>query len=73
MTVIRQVDDNWLEGKKGDKIGIFPISFVKVSKGNSCSLVFTSPVRSTWRAIVVTQVVRLCIPIPFPVTLRQSF
>ena len=30
MTVIRQVDDNWLEGKKGDKIGIFPTSFVKV-------------------------------------------
>ena len=30
VTVIRQVDDNWLEGKKGDKIGIFPVSFVKV-------------------------------------------
>ena len=30
MTVIRQVDENWLEGKKGDRIGIFPISFVKV-------------------------------------------
>ena len=28
--MIRQVDDNWLEGKKGDKIGIFPTSFVKV-------------------------------------------
>ena len=31
MTVIRRVDDNWLEVKKGDKIGILPISFVEVS------------------------------------------
>lgn len=30
LTVIRRVDENWLEGRKGDKIGIFPISFVEV-------------------------------------------
>lgn len=30
MTVIRKVDENWLEGKKGDKIGIFPRTFVQV-------------------------------------------
>ena len=28
--MIRKVDDNWLEGKKGDRIGIFPLSFVQV-------------------------------------------
>lgn len=31
MTVIRRVDDNWIEGKLGDNIGIFPKSFVEVS------------------------------------------
>lgn len=30
LKVIRRVDDNWVEGQKGDKIGIFPISFVEV-------------------------------------------
>ncbi|KAL3878305.1 hypothetical protein ACJMK2_030668 [Sinanodonta woodiana] len=32
LTVIRRVDDNWLEGKKGDRIGIFPISFVELNE-----------------------------------------
>ncbi|XP_059155636.1 E3 ubiquitin-protein ligase SH3RF3-like isoform X2 [Physella acuta] len=31
LTVIRRVDENWLEGRKGDKIGIFPISFVELN------------------------------------------
>jgi E3 ubiquitin-protein ligase SH3RF len=31
LTVIRRVDDNWAEGRLGDKIGIFPIAFVEVS------------------------------------------
>ena len=31
ITVIRRVDDNWAEGKLGEKIGIFPISFVEVN------------------------------------------
>ncbi|KAK3100537.1 hypothetical protein FSP39_021488 [Pinctada imbricata] len=31
LTVIKRVDDNWLEGKKGDKFGIFPISFVELN------------------------------------------
>ena len=30
LTVIRRVDDNWAEGKLGDRIGIFPVSFVEV-------------------------------------------
>lgn len=30
LTVIKRVDSNWIEGKKGEKIGIFPISFVEV-------------------------------------------
>lgn len=31
LTVIRRVDDNWAEGKLGDRIGIFPISFVEMN------------------------------------------
>ncbi len=31
LTVIRRVDENWTEGMLGDKIGIFPISYVEVS------------------------------------------
>eukprot|EP00061_Rhincodon_typus_P010726 g35242.t1 len=30
LKVIRRVDENWVEGKLGDKVGIFPISFVEV-------------------------------------------
>uniref|UniRef100_A0A8C4SAR2 E3 ubiquitin-protein ligase SH3RF1 n=1 Tax=Erpetoichthys calabaricus TaxID=27687 RepID=A0A8C4SAR2_ERPCA len=30
LTVIRRVDENWAEGMLGDKIGIFPISYVEV-------------------------------------------
>ena len=38
LTVIRRVDDNWVEGKRGDRIGIFPISFVDVSTFIYCEL-----------------------------------
>ncbi|XP_041462716.1 E3 ubiquitin-protein ligase SH3RF1-like isoform X2 [Lytechinus variegatus] len=31
LMVIRRVDENWIEGQKGDKIGIFPISFVELN------------------------------------------
>ncbi|KAK6975386.1 SH3 domain-containing RING finger protein 3 [Biomphalaria glabrata] len=31
LTVIRRVDENWLEGRKGDRIGIFPITFVELN------------------------------------------
>ncbi|XP_064636189.1 E3 ubiquitin-protein ligase SH3RF1-like isoform X2 [Lineus longissimus] len=31
LTVIRRVDDNWAEGRLGDKIGIFPIAFVEMN------------------------------------------
>lgn len=30
--MIRRVDENWAEGMLADKIGIFPISYVEVSK-----------------------------------------
>ena len=30
INVIRQVDENWCEGKLGGKLGIFPITFVEV-------------------------------------------
>lgn len=32
--MIRRVDENWAEGMLGDKIGIFPISYVEVSHIN---------------------------------------
>ncbi|KAK2497207.1 hypothetical protein MC885_009339 [Smutsia gigantea] len=32
ITVISRVDENWAEGKLGDKVGIFPILFVEVRK-----------------------------------------
>lgn len=31
LQLIRKVDDNWLEGRRGDKIGIFPLSFVELN------------------------------------------
>lgn len=31
ITVIRRVDENWAEGKLGERIGIFPISFVEMN------------------------------------------
>ena len=31
LTVIRRIDDNWAEGMLGDKVGIFPISFVEMN------------------------------------------
>ncbi|ELU13626.1 hypothetical protein CAPTEDRAFT_84304, partial [Capitella teleta] len=30
ITVVRRVDDNWAEGKLGDRIGIFPVTFADV-------------------------------------------
>ncbi|XP_072171012.1 E3 ubiquitin-protein ligase SH3RF1-like [Diadema setosum] len=32
LNVIRRVDENWIEGQKGDKIGIFPLSFVELNE-----------------------------------------
>jgi len=29
VTVVRRVDDNWLEGRRGDVTGIFPVSYVE--------------------------------------------
>lgn len=31
LTVLKKVDENWLEGRKGEKIGIFPNSFVELN------------------------------------------
>ncbi|XP_078086860.1 E3 ubiquitin-protein ligase SH3RF1-like isoform X2 [Mustelus asterias] len=31
LKMIRRVDENWAEGKLGDKVGIFPISFVEMN------------------------------------------
>ncbi|KAK3741049.1 hypothetical protein RRG08_005739 [Elysia crispata] len=45
LTVIRRVDENWLEGRKGDKIGIFPIVFVELND-SAKTLVSTKSNRS---------------------------
>ncbi|XP_038661769.1 E3 ubiquitin-protein ligase SH3RF1 isoform X3 [Scyliorhinus canicula] len=42
LTVIRRVDENWAEGMLGDKIGIFPISYVEVHISTT-GLIVTSP------------------------------
>ncbi|KAI1301632.1 E3 ubiquitin-protein ligase SH3RF3 [Halotydeus destructor] len=31
ITVIRRIDDDWAEGKLGDRLGIFPISYVEMN------------------------------------------
>ncbi|XP_055958780.1 E3 ubiquitin-protein ligase SH3RF1 [Patella vulgata] len=31
LTVMRRVDENWIEGRKGEKIGIFPLTFVELN------------------------------------------
>lgn len=36
ITVISRVDENWAEGKLGDKVGIFPILFVEVCETPVC-------------------------------------
>ena len=40
-----------------------PFGFVKYHGRQGAGLI-SSPVRSTWRAIVVTPVVRVCVPVP---------
>ncbi|XP_039632366.1 E3 ubiquitin-protein ligase SH3RF1-like isoform X2 [Polypterus senegalus] len=45
ITVIRRVDENWAEGKLGNKVGIFPLLFTEVSRasvGKTQSLDFSS-------------------------------
>lgn len=47
VTVIRKVDDNWLEGKKGDKIGIFPMSFVELNEPAKILLQMTDKINAS--------------------------
>ncbi|RUS82463.1 hypothetical protein EGW08_009769 [Elysia chlorotica] len=56
LTVIRRVDENWIEGRKGDKIGIFPLVFVELNdsakilvsiKSNRSILLHQTPLPST--------------------------
>lgn len=32
VSIIRRIDGNWLEGRLGDRVGIFPISYVKLNE-----------------------------------------
>ncbi|XP_077983748.1 E3 ubiquitin-protein ligase SH3RF3-like [Glandiceps talaboti] len=36
-SVIKRVDDNWAEGQRGDKIGIFPLSYVELNEA-ACNM-----------------------------------
>lgn len=38
ITVIRRVDENWLEGRLGDKSGVFPVRVTEVSLGVSSAV-----------------------------------
>ncbi|TRZ02344.1 hypothetical protein DNTS_018998, partial [Danionella cerebrum] len=46
LTVIRRVDDNWAEGKLGDKIGIFPILYVELNESAKKLIETDKPVPS---------------------------
>ncbi|XP_029637202.1 sorbin and SH3 domain-containing protein 1 isoform X8 [Octopus sinensis] len=43
ITLLRKVDENWLEGRIGSRQGIFPISYVEVMRQPSTPLVTPAP------------------------------
>ncbi|XP_056012715.1 E3 ubiquitin-protein ligase SH3RF3-like isoform X3 [Ostrea edulis] len=61
LTVIKRVDSNWIEGKKGEKIGIFPISFVEL---NDAAKALISSKSSTNRSLELSSKGNLEIPPP---------
>jgi len=41
--LLRRIDENWLEGKLGNKVGIFPASHVRIEVGSpSCESICLS-------------------------------
>lgn len=59
LTVIKRVDSNWIEGKKGEKIGIFPISFVEL---NDAAKTMINSKTSTNRSLELSSKGNLVIP-----------
>lgn len=59
LTVIKRVDSNWIEGKKGEKIGIFPISFVEL---NDAAKTLINSKSSTNRSLELSSKGNLVIP-----------
>lgn len=43
VTLLRRVDDNWYEGRAGNKQGIFPITYVEVIREPSTPMVTPAP------------------------------
>ena len=43
MTLLRKVDDNWFEGRVGNRQGIFPVAYVEVLQEPSTPLVTPAP------------------------------
>lgn len=44
LTVIRRVDENWIEAKLGEKVGVCPLQFTEVSSAEFLP-VFSPPLR----------------------------
>ena len=60
VTVIRRIDNNWAEGKLGERIGIFPISFVEVgSDANECLTFHWRPLTTSSTQNITSRI--LCI------------
>lgn len=43
MTLLRRVDENWFEGRAGNRQGIFPVAYVEVQNEPSTPLVTPAP------------------------------
>ena len=43
VTLLRQVDENWYEGRVGNRQGIFPVAYVEVLREPSTPLVTPAP------------------------------
>lgn len=43
MTLLRRVDENWFEGRAGNRQGIFPVAYVEVVNEPSTPLVTPAP------------------------------
>ena len=43
MVLLRRVDDNWYEGRIGNRQGIFPISYIEITREPSTPLITPAP------------------------------
>ena len=43
MVLLRRVDDNWYEGRIGNRQGIFPVSYIEITREPSTPLITPAP------------------------------